>query len=133
MNWKTLLPVSAGLFLVTMVGCRSPLESIIRGQNPNIPAANRRPVQPADYRTAAIVYGGGSQVISSCPGGQCGSGWGNQGQFAGNRVEIQSDHHHHEWDYVPPQGLVYPPRNQPTGVVFYPYYTLKGPDCFFYQ
>ena len=33
--------------------------------------------------------------------------------------------------YHAPKDLVYPPANQPAGVVVYPYYTLKGPDDFF--
>lgn len=33
--------------------------------------------------------------------------------------------------YQAPKNLVYPPANQPAGVVVYPYYTVKGPDDFF--
>ncbi len=33
--------------------------------------------------------------------------------------------------YKAPKDLVYPPANQPAGVVVYPYYTCKGPDDFF--
>jgi hypothetical protein len=33
--------------------------------------------------------------------------------------------------YKAPKNLVYPPANQPAGVVVYPYYTVKGPDDFF--
>ena len=40
--------------------------------------------------------------------------------------------HDYKWSYKPPQGLVYPPRNQPAGVIQYPYYTVKGPTDFFY-
>ncbi|MBW3539691.1 MAG: hypothetical protein KY476_05420 [Planctomycetes bacterium] len=39
--------------------------------------------------------------------------------------------HHHWFRYNHPQGLVYPPPNQPPAVVQYPYYTTKGPDDFF--
>ena len=41
--------------------------------------------------------------------------------------------HHHWYRYKPPKNLVYPPANQPGGVVVYPYYTLKGPDDFFFK
>ncbi|GAB4152920.1 MAG: hypothetical protein Tsb009_29040 [Planctomycetaceae bacterium] len=40
--------------------------------------------------------------------------------------------HRHTYDYKAPQGLVYPPANQPAAVIQYPYYTLKGPDDFFF-
>ena len=40
--------------------------------------------------------------------------------------------HDYKWSYNPPQGLVYPPANQPAGVIQYPYYTVKGPTDFFY-
>ncbi|HID22559.1 MAG TPA: hypothetical protein EYP14_09175 [Planctomycetaceae bacterium] len=41
--------------------------------------------------------------------------------------------HHHTYCYKRPQGLVYPPQNQPAAVVQYPYYTVKGPTDFFYD
>jgi hypothetical protein len=34
------------------------------------------------------------------------------------------------WGNVPP---TYPPQGAMPGVVQYPYYTSKGPDCFFHQ
>ena len=33
--------------------------------------------------------------------------------------------------YRVPKNLVYPPEGQMPGIVQYPYYTCKGPDCFF--
>lgn len=33
--------------------------------------------------------------------------------------------------YKEPNCLVYPPANDQPATVQYPYYTLKGPDCFF--
>jgi hypothetical protein len=33
--------------------------------------------------------------------------------------------------YCVPSDLSYPPANQPPAIVQYPYYTCKGPDCFF--
>jgi len=41
-----------------------------------------------------------------------------------------------EWNrfvYKTPRNLTYPAPNQMPGVIQYPYYTCKGPDCFFYQ
>jgi hypothetical protein len=35
--------------------------------------------------------------------------------------------------YCIPGDLVYPPPNDMPGIVQYPYYTHKGPDCFFHQ
>ncbi|MES2792043.1 MAG: hypothetical protein V4719_20680 [Planctomycetota bacterium] len=40
---------------------------------------------------------------------------------------------HYKFQYVVPQGLNYPPQNAMPGVMQYPYYTVKGPDCFFHQ
>jgi hypothetical protein len=33
--------------------------------------------------------------------------------------------------YRVPRNLVYPPPGEMPGIVQYPYYTCKGPDCFF--
>lgn len=41
--------------------------------------------------------------------------------------------HYHWFSYEQPRDLVYPPANQPSAVIQYPYYTLKGPDDFFLQ
>ncbi|MFO1023280.1 MAG: hypothetical protein U0903_21710 [Planctomycetales bacterium] len=41
-----------------------------------------------------------------------------------------------EWyrfSYQTPRNLTYPAPNMQPAVVQYPYYTLKGPDCFFYN
>lgn len=35
--------------------------------------------------------------------------------------------------YCVPNDLVYPPPGDLPGIVQYPYYTTKGPDCFFHQ
>ncbi|MFQ5730712.1 MAG: hypothetical protein ACE5KM_02035 [Planctomycetaceae bacterium] len=113
MTWKSLLPAAAGLLLMATTGCRSPLQEIIRGQNPG--------AQSAAYSSGAIIYGDGDQMIQGCPGGHCDPG------------PSRHHSHHYHWTYTPPQGLTYPPQNGPSGVVFYPYYTLRGPDDFFYQ
>jgi hypothetical protein len=42
--------------------------------------------------------------------------------------------HHFSFNYKVPENLVYPsPSPTPAGMTMYPYYTLKGPDCFFHQ
>ena len=38
---------------------------------------------------------------------------------------------YHTFEYRVPEGLSYPPANQPPAVVQYPYYTLRGPTDFF--
>ncbi len=35
--------------------------------------------------------------------------------------------------YCVPNDLVYPPPGDAPAVVQYPYYTVKGPDCFFHK
>jgi hypothetical protein len=102
------------------------LAQLIRGQNP-VPAGD--PAQGCP--TGAIVYGDGCQEIHGGHGlhHRWGNGWQQTGPSA---VEYESQRHTHHWDYIPPHGLRYPPPGQPNAVVFYPYYTLKGPDDFFY-
>ena len=39
--------------------------------------------------------------------------------------------HYHTFEYREPEGMSYPPANQPPAVVQYPYYTLRGPTDFF--
>ncbi len=43
----------------------------------------------------------------------------------------QHGRHYHTFEYKAPEGLRYPPANQPPAVVQYPYYTLRGPTDFF--
>ena len=134
MMWKTLLPVTAGVVMLSAVGCTSPLYSLIRGQSPD---ASQGSVQPAVHRTAAILYGDGAQEIQGCPT----DGYGNRD----NGFRIVYRRHHHQSDHrvrfghstfghgsQGSFGLVYPPQNAPPAVVQYPYYTVKGPTDFFY-
>lgn len=39
--------------------------------------------------------------------------------------------HMHKYSVSVPHNLTYPPQDQPAAVVFYPYYTVKGPSDFF--
>jgi hypothetical protein len=52
-----------------------------------------------------------------CDPGRCRHCWGNGCCFCR--------------PYRVPCNLRYPPQDQPPGIVQYPYYTCKGPDCFF--
>jgi hypothetical protein len=129
MTWKNLLPACAGVLLLSVVGCTSPLSQLIRGQSPD-GGCNSCP----GGQSGAIVYGDGCQQIQGGghfwgSGRPHGNGWQATGPF---HNEYESQHHTHHWDYIPPYGLSYPPDGQPNAVVFYPYYTLKGPDDFFY-
>lgn len=131
MSLKTLLPTAAGVLMLSLAGCTSPLTQLIRGQSPN---GACDPAQGCP--SGSIVYGDGCQQIQVEGGGhwwsrnhRCGTGWQPTGPF---HNEYESQHHTHHWDYIPPYGLTYPPDGQPAAVVFYPYYTLKGPDDFFY-
>jgi hypothetical protein len=42
-------------------------------------------------------------------------------------------HHYHTYNVRTMKDPVYPDAQQPGGTVVYPYYTFKGPDCFFYK
>lgn len=55
--------------------------------------------------------------------------YGGGGDGSGRAIPRQ----HYKYRYVVPQGLNYPPQNAMPGVIQYPYYTVKGPDCFFHQ
>lgn len=39
--------------------------------------------------------------------------------------------HMHKYSVSVPHNLSYPPQDQPAAVVFYPYYTVRGPTDFF--
>lgn len=42
-------------------------------------------------------------------------------------------HHYQTYQYNWPQNMVYPQQGVPSGMVQYPYYTLRGPTDFFMQ
>jgi hypothetical protein len=69
--------------------------------------------QSATASPSGTMYGSGYCQPS------CGHGW--------------APTHYHTFEYRQPKNLVYPPANQPAAVVQYPYYTVKGPSCFFYK
>lgn len=115
--------------LMASVGCQSN-HAIIRGQNPAscAPGANG----PMGPMPGPMYYDGpASGDGMACPSGQCQS----ECEWARYPSDCPENYHwpkhHHTFDYRQPKGLVYPPQNQPAGVVVYPYYTCKGPSDFF--
>lgn len=119
----------AALFVVGLTGCTSPLGALIRGQNPDVHQAgyNR---SAGDVRQNVVYAGYGGYDQGQCQCDQCRAqrGCHLHGLFGGKGRT--RDHLHYE--FTPPQGIVYPQRNQPAGVINYPYYTVKGPTDFFY-
>ena len=65
-----------------------------------------------------------------CPQGSCPPEYGQQCPGGCRRGCI---HHYHTYSVKTMRNPVYPDPQQPGGVVTYPYYTHKGPDCFFYK
>jgi hypothetical protein len=74
---------------------------------------------PGGYATPGPVYAGTPGSVA-------------YGPMAGAPCRYPIPRQYYRMRYVVPQGLQYPPENQPPAVVQYPYYTTKGPDCFFY-
>ncbi len=82
----------------------------------------------ADYRLDpdSAVYGG-PYIGPECD--EC-----DGGPHAGLGCPHEWHPTHNLWyQYDHPQGLVYPADNTPAAVVQYPYYTCKGPDCYFHK
>lgn len=61
----------------------------------------------------------------SCPAGGCR----RCGHGCGYRCGIPQHYQTYQFDW--PQNMVYPQQGVPTGLVQYPYYTLRGPTDFF--
>ncbi len=96
------------------------------------PAYNTtRHAEPTVYPQAAPYDGGygGGYGAGSCPPG----GYGNYPPYGHGCQNgcFQGIHHNHSYQVRRPNDLSYPPANMPGGVTVYPYYTHKGPDCFF--
>ena len=108
-------------------GCVSD-PGVIRGQNPD-------GVQTADGLTQPGYHIQQLSGFSDCYGCQSCGGYGCNSCLFGNSSYNPDWYptHHHWYRYQPPKNLVYPPANQPGAVVNYPYYTLKGPDDFFFK
>ena len=120
MSLKTVLGLAACAVIAVTAGC-STTGDTVRGQNP--PAVSEQqnvPIQQAALQPAP--YPNQPYVIENAQGA---------GGFNSSSRRGWYPTHQHTFDYRAPQGLVYPPANQPAAVVQYPYYTLKGPDDFF--
>lgn len=117
------------------------------GPNGPVPA---RPLShlsgPHHQRHAAPSHAGCPACQGSPPGPgpcpKCGCpcqdpDGGSHGHFHdmlyGQNFLDQYPQHHFTYSYHRPKNLTYPPPQVPGGAVVYPYYTLKGPSCFFRQ
>lgn len=147
---RTSLPTFGGLLLAALLGasgCQS-MTTVSRGQSPDdlsIQPAGFHHCQSRDVSHFHSVQNTGPEGY--CPSGNCppqGQGYcpqggyggycppGAGGQFCGNNLNWYP-RHHQSYSYSAPNDLKYPAPNAPTGMVTYPYYTLKGPSDFFRQ
>ena len=115
---------TACLLMAIVSGCAS--SPVVRGQSSEgmVPAPRGGSIQRAGYTNYDQYYNSmgmdpSFQALDCGPDG-CGH-------------EFCAPPQHYKFQYVVPQGLNYPPQNAMPGVVQYPYYTVKGPDCFFHQ
>jgi len=88
-------------------------------------SAETRPVPYPAYPTRPVVRGQSPDA-----------GWGDEycdpwGRPCRVRGRVPSEKY--RFQYQVPRGLTYPAANAPPAVIQYPYYTVKGPDCFFYN
>ncbi len=112
---------TACLLITLMSGCAS--SPIVRGQSPEGMRAQGGAIQRVGYTNYDQYYS--DMQMDPSMQGICGpDGCGH---------EFCAPPTHYKFQYVVPQGLNYPPQNAMPGVVQYPYYTVKGPDCFFHQ
>lgn len=110
--------------MMAIVGCQTN-HAVVRGQNPTLAAP-----MPNGPMPGPMYYDGpAGSAPMSCPTGQCHPEWARYPADCPENYHWPK--HHHTFDYRQPKNLVYPPQNQPAGVVVYPYYTCKGPSDFF--
>lgn len=75
---------------------------------------------------------GGPGAGAGCPHCQFGNACPADGcQHCGHGCLHKFPHHYQTYQYDWPQNQVYPTQGVPSGVVQYPYYTLRGPTDFF--
>jgi hypothetical protein len=126
----------AGLVLIPMaVGC-STGSQVIRSQSPGDcdsgycegrPGQARRAMRRDARNSGSQEYVHGGQ--GHCPPGH-GFGLGGHCWGGGAVAGVGTPDGDHFWGNVPP---TYPAPGAMPGIVQYPYYTCKGPDCFFHQ
>lgn len=118
----SLVSAIAGLLMAGLTGCAT--SPVLRGQSPD--AYSQAPDGGyGDYNYDQYNYGSGvaqDSYQNYYPTGPMGDG-------SGKAMPRQC----YKFQYVVPSGLNYPPPNAMPGVLQYPYYTVKGPDCFFHQ
>lgn len=134
------------------IGCMSTPANVVRGQSPAAPRDNRvqpaggfygdtsGPVQQVGFHGWGCNNGCCNDGCQKCPtcgdcSGRCGhclsgccSGLGN---FRNGPGGAWVPTHQHWFSYEAPRNLQYPAANVPPASIFYPYYTVKGPDDFF--
>ena len=115
------------------VGC-SNSRPVMRGQSPGPgvrPSSYQMPGPTPGpmYYDGPSGYGPSSCPPQNCPPQHCHPNGAECPICAPDNFWMPT--HHHTYDYKQPPNLVYPPQNQPAGVVVYPYYTCKGPSDFF--
>ncbi len=138
MNRNTFWGLAACLIVPVLTGCAN--QGTIRGQSPGEMTSGVIMPQP-QFQEAGFsgdmnsTYISGGEVVVDGTQVHVTGGWPNC-----NCCDWRCDgacgyglypKHHHTVKYCPPEGLQYPPANQPPAVVQYPYYTVKGPSDFF--
>jgi len=145
--------VAALIILPFAVGC-STNQSVVRGQNPDVLQVGAGVVQAGHEESsghtqyAVVPVSHSNSAPCDCPGGGVNGGYAgpyHDGTWNGYHVNGQDQcepdgsgsaclncpKHTHWYRYKEPQGLVYPPANQPAALVQYPYFTVRGPTDFF--
>jgi len=114
-----MLPMAAAVALMSLLaGCCSQTGQLARAQGP-APAPDAVVGKPVSEQVGDEVCYEGEEECDECDGMSGGRGYG--GRCANWCVPYHVPH-----DYVFPVA-------GPPATVQYPYYTCKGPDCFFHQ
>lgn len=113
MNAKLIWGITAAILLPLTYGC-SQSPGLVRGQSP---------IEGEYVGQACSMCGGAAGGCSSCCDNDCDD----------DDDDGLHPSHYHWYSYQQPRNLVYPDQNQPSAVVQYPYYTVKGPSDFFMQ
>jgi len=109
---NTMLSLAAAIVCLTMsVGC-SQNSNVVRGQAPEYGPPSPQPA-PQYYQGQAGYGDYCDDDCDYCQGRGC--------------------RHCRCRPYCLPSDLSYPPPGDAPAIVQYPYYTNKGPDCFFHQ
>lgn len=123
MRLMSIQVVAATLVIGLMAGCASS-PAVMRAQSPDgNPDGPYGAVQQVNHSGSSDYYY--NMGMDPMAQGYCGpDGCGH---------EFCAPPSCYRFQYRVPQGLNYPPPNAMPGMVQYPYYTVKGPDCFFHQ